>query len=76
MERLKVLEQQLTTGQADNVDGYTISLPERLEPEGMWTVRRWLGSCASTETNFSEQLVQDCSLFQLHLVSTASHCKF
>ena len=37
-ERMQVLERQLTA--VDNVDGYCIALPEHLEPEGIWTVRR------------------------------------
>ncbi|KAF5825519.1 hypothetical protein DUNSADRAFT_9041, partial [Dunaliella salina] len=40
MERLKVLEKQMCSGSADNVDGYCITLPEHLEPDGLWTVRR------------------------------------
>eukprot|EP00983_Pelagomonas_calceolata_P134920 1162105-Pelagomonas_calceolata.AAC.14 len=54
--RLTVLEKQVCSGNADNVDGYCIALPEHLEPEGMWTVRRWVTEVFQGLVTFGLQL--------------------
>lgn len=56
MQRVDVLSRQLTAAaavsgapEATNIDGFTVTLPEHLEAEGGWHVRRCVRWCGRAE---------------------------